>query len=102
MELVRESSWRMNSVRDCEEAIELLQRTRAMLAAANLRLHKNASNNVKVMQAFSLEDQASDLRNLDLRALRVSVEWIFGCIKNYFKFIDFKSQQKINLGSVGR
>ncbi|XP_033111446.1 uncharacterized protein LOC117112468 [Anneissia japonica] len=39
-----------------DKAIDLLQRTQAMLATANLRLHKIASNNVEVMGAFSSED----------------------------------------------
>ena len=56
----------LKSVPNCEDAIELLHRTRAMLAAANLRLHKIASNNPKVMQAFPPKDQASNLYNLDL------------------------------------
>ena len=47
-----------------EEAIDLLRRTKGMLATANLRLHKIASNDSKVTQAFAVEDQASDLLNL--------------------------------------
>ena len=34
--------------------------------------------------------------------LRSSVEWIFGDIINYFKFIDFKKYQKIGLSTVGK
>ena len=34
--------------------------------------------------------------------VRVSVEWLFGNIINYFKFIDFKSQLKVNMSSVGK
>ena len=30
------------------------------------------------------------------------VEWLFGDIVNYFKFIDFKKNQKIRLSSVGK
>ena len=56
----------LKSMSNSEEAIDLLRRTKAMLAAANLRLHKIASNDPKVTQAFAIEDQASDLRNLDL------------------------------------
>ena len=33
---------------------------------------------------------------------RVSVEWIFGDILNYFKFTDFKKNLKIGLSSVGK
>ena len=40
--------------------------------------------------------------NKAMSAVRVSVEWMFGCIRNYFQFVDFKSQQKINLSSVGK
>ena len=34
--------------------------------------------------------------------VRVPVEWLFGNITNYFKFIDFKRQMKINLSVVGK
>lgn len=56
----------LKSMSNSEGAIDLLLRTKAMLAAANLRLHKIASNNSEVTRAFAVEDQASDLRNLDL------------------------------------
>lgn len=38
------------------EAIDLLQRTKALLAESNLRLHKIASNSPKVMEAFHIEE----------------------------------------------
>ena len=59
---------------DSEEAIDLLRRTKAMLAAANLRLHKIASNDPKVTQAFAAEDQASDLGDLHLHRDAVPVQ----------------------------
>ena len=34
--------------------------------------------------------------------VRVSVEWVFGGIVNYGKFIDFKKNLKIGLSSVGQ
>jgi len=34
--------------------------------------------------------------------VRVSVEWLFGDIANYFKFMDFKKKLKIGLSSVGK
>ena len=36
--------------------------------------------------------------NAAMSAVRISVEWLFGDIINYFKFIDFKMNSK--LGSV--
>lgn len=49
-----------------EEAIDILKRTREMLAESNVRLHKIASNSSKVMEAFPSEDLAKDLKDLDL------------------------------------
>lgn len=49
-----------------EEAIDLLTRTREMLAESNLRLLKVASNSSQVMEAFPAEDRAKDLKDLDL------------------------------------
>ncbi|XP_075533172.1 uncharacterized protein LOC142566217 [Dermacentor variabilis] len=48
-----------------EDAISLLQRTQKMLATANIRLHKIASNRQNVLNAFSREDHAQGLKNLD-------------------------------------
>ncbi len=56
----------LKSAPNCEEAVNLLKRTQQMLATANLRLHKVASNKLEVTRAFSEEDRATDLRNLDL------------------------------------
>ena len=68
----------LKSMSNSEEAIDLLRRTKAMLAAANLRLHKIASNDPKVTQAFAAEDQASDLRDLDLHGDAVPVQRSLG------------------------
>ena len=36
-----------------------------------------------------------------LQSIRVSVEWVFGEIVEYFAFVDFKKNQKIGLQEVG-
>ena len=40
--------------------------------------------------------------NKSMSEVRVSVEWLFGDIGNYFKFLDFKKNLKIELSSVGK
>eukprot|EP00794_Sanderia_malayensis_P002103 gene2103-2388_t len=40
--------------------------------------------------------------NQSMSRVRVSVEWVFGDIVNYFKFTDFKKNLKIGLSSVGK
>lgn len=40
--------------------------------------------------------------NTAMSQLRVSVEWLFGDVSNYFKFIDFKKNLKIGLSAVGK
>ena len=40
--------------------------------------------------------------NTVMSRARVSVEWIFGDIINYFKFADFKKNLKIQLNAVGK
>ena len=40
--------------------------------------------------------------NKSMSSVRVSVEWIFGDIVNYFKFMDFKKKLKIGLSQVGK
>ena len=49
------------------EAITLIRNAQAMLATANLRLHKVVSNSVLVMEAFPAEDCAKNIKDLDLR-----------------------------------
>jgi hypothetical protein len=40
--------------------------------------------------------------NTSMSSARVSVEWDFGDIVNYFKFLDFKKNLKIGLSAVGK
>lgn len=40
--------------------------------------------------------------NRSMSKVRVSVEWVFGDIANYFKFIDFKKNLKIGISAVGK
>ena len=40
--------------------------------------------------------------NSSMNAVRESVEWLFGDIVNYFKFMDFHKNLKIGLSSVGK
>ena len=40
--------------------------------------------------------------NKSMSSVRISVEWIFNDIINYFKFLDFKKNMKIGLSSVGK
>lgn len=40
--------------------------------------------------------------NMSMSQVRVSVEWVFGDIVNYFKFTDFKKDLKIGLSAVGK
>ena len=56
----------LKSLSGPEESIDLLKRTPSMLATANLRLHKIASNDPKVTEAFPSSDRATDRCNLDL------------------------------------
>ncbi|PFX12658.1 hypothetical protein AWC38_SpisGene23347 [Stylophora pistillata] len=40
--------------------------------------------------------------NEAMSALRISVEWLFGDVINWFKFLDYKQNLKIRLSSVGK
>ena len=40
--------------------------------------------------------------NYSMTSVRVSVEWLFADVVNYFKFIDFKKNLKIGLSEVGK
>ena len=43
-----------------------------------------------------------EMFNDSMGAVRVSVEWLFADIINYFKFPDFKKDLKIGLNQVGK
>ena len=43
-----------------------------------------------------------ELFNKSMSSVRVSVEWLFGSICNYFALIDMKKQQKVNLSAIGK
>ena len=43
-----------------------------------------------------------ELYNYSMSSVRTSVEWLFGDIQNYFKFIDFKKNLKVGLSSVDK
>ena len=55
----------LHSAPDSTTAIDLLHHTQAMLATANLCLHKIASSHTEVREAFPPEDHASGVHNLD-------------------------------------
>ena len=40
--------------------------------------------------------------NKAMSSVRVTVEWLFGLVLNYFKFIDFKKMQRIGMSPVGK
>ena len=68
----------LKSMPNSQQAIDLLQRTQAMLATANLRLHKISSNDPKVMNGFPPDDRAADLRDLNLNHVNPPVQRSLG------------------------
>lgn len=60
------------------DAIDILQRAHEMLALSNLCLHKIASNRVEVMNAFSPEDRAKEMKDLDLSTDELPVQRSLG------------------------
>ena len=40
--------------------------------------------------------------NASMSSVRTSVEWLFGDLINYFKFLDYKKNLKIGLSHVGK
>ena len=46
--------------------------------------------------------QQQYLWNKNTNEMRVCVEWIFGHIINYFKFLDFKKNLKSGVSAVGK
>ncbi|XP_073713971.1 uncharacterized protein [Misgurnus anguillicaudatus] len=65
-----------------EEAIDILTRTKQMLADSNLKLHKITSNNHKVMEAFPADERVKDLKDLDLRLDDLPLQRSLGVLWN--------------------
>ena len=63
-----------------QESIDLLKRTTLMLAMANLRLHKFASNDPKATEAFPSSDRATNRCNLDLNKHTKHVQCFAGSL----------------------
>lgn len=42
------------------------------------------------------------LFNASMSATRIAVEWLFGDVIDYFKFLDFKKNLKIGMSSIGK
>ena len=40
--------------------------------------------------------------NTPVSSVRISKEWLFGDVINYFKFLDFKDNLKIGMSSIGK
>ena len=40
--------------------------------------------------------------NASMSSVRISMEWLFGDVINYFKFLDFKKNLKIGMSSIGK
>ena len=40
--------------------------------------------------------------NTAMSSVRTSVEWLFGLVSNYFKFVDFKKMKMIGMSPVGK
>ena len=47
-------------------------------------------------------NQQMAVYNAAMSSVRTSVEWLFGDIKNHFKYLDFKKNLKIGLNSIGK
>ena len=75
----------LKSVSTTDQAIRIVKDTQQMCAAANLRLHKFASNNAEVLEALPPDDRAKDLKNLDLRKDSLPIQRSLGtywCIES--------------------
>ncbi|XP_039870639.1 uncharacterized protein LOC120723317 [Simochromis diagramma] len=68
-----------------EEAVETLTSAQKMLAQSNLRLHKIASNDHKVVEAFPAAERAKDLKDLDLELDDIPLQRSLGVLWNLKK-----------------
>ncbi|XP_028847241.1 uncharacterized protein LOC114796892 [Denticeps clupeoides] len=70
------------STETAEEAIKVLTSAQSMLAQSNLKLHKIASNDHKVVEAFPAAERAKDLKDLDLEKDNIPLQRSLGVLWN--------------------
>ena len=60
--------------------------------------------NVHLQAPFQGANLTQDQKrfNTPMSSVRASVEWLFGLVSNYFKFLDFKKMQRIGMSHVGK
>ncbi|XP_057695101.1 thymocyte nuclear protein 1 isoform X1 [Corythoichthys intestinalis] len=68
------------STASSEEAVEILTNAQNMLAQSNLKLHKIASNDSKVVEAFPVAERAKDLKDLDLEFDNIPLQRSLGVL----------------------
>ena len=80
-----------------------LQRTAFSLTGQPLCLYGDPAYPVRVHLQCPFRNAVPTPQMQEFNAaLRISVEWLFGDIINYFKFLDFKNNLKVGLSSVGK
>lgn len=65
-----------------EEAVEILTNAQNMLAQSNMRQHKIASNDHKVVEAFPAAERAKDLKDLNLELQDIPLQRSLGVLWN--------------------
>lgn len=59
--------------------------------------------NVHLQAPFrNIMTQAERDYNKEMSKVRTSVEWLFGNIRNFFKFVDYKKELKLQLSPIGK
>ena len=70
----------LTSVASVEQAVSLIERSRALCATAGLRLHKFISNKRDILQRMPESERAKSLKEVDLRVDPLPLEKVLGII----------------------
>lgn len=65
-----------------EEAVDILTNAQKVLAQSNLKLHKIASNNHRVLEAFPANERAKDWKDQDLKLDKLLLQLTLGVLWN--------------------
>ena len=85
-------------------------RTKNLFHCTTVIVQKNPDFGFQWYDVFDVENMNSadcradfrvEIKEVVLSEVRVSVEWLFRDIINYFRFLDYKKNLKISLSSVG-
>lgn len=89
-------------IRDCCETYSSTPLTMVANQCACMEIPRTHLESIFRVRSDLEFNRSNEVLQYCMSAVRSSVEWLFGDIINYFKFLNFKKSLKIGLSSIGK